>query len=438
MTATNRNLTERVRVEALIDGRKLQHPIYDDNDVLLLAPGTVITTDVKRRLLARKMSRVIVNVADAAGMTLQGPRPARTADSSSFDTRQIKRLTAIIDAGDLFTADSGRQTVVLHGCKAYDPKHRDELRDRHHKASVELDSMMKRAMWGEKIDARQLSTRVGRYVADLTADPDILLAMATTLGQDASLTNHCLQTTIVGLSLGLEMGLDPQQLRNLGLCGLLHDWGMIQVPKAIRSAARWLTDVEFMQVMKHPRYTLKILNTIQGIPDVVRFACYQMHERPNGTGYPRGFSHHSIHLFARIMRVADTYVALTSPRPQRPPLMPYSAMECLVQLAVRQDVDPVVVRLLLQILSLFPIASFVVLDDGTTACVLRRSQPTHYTTPIVQLLADNRGNPFDPEHEDSIVDLSTHERRIVRAYPAPDSNEIGLRADVLEMGRSPV
>ena len=61
----------------------------------------------------------------------------------------------------------------------------------------------------------------------------------------------------------------------------------------------------------------------------------------------------SIHLFARILNVADAYRAIRSPRPFRAALKPYAAMECLVRQTNAGDVDSQVVRALLSVMSLF-------------------------------------------------------------------------------------
>lgn len=425
--------TTRVGVDTLPCGKALRHAIYDDAGVLLLAEGVVITPTFKEKLLARDVTGVIVSITDAADMRLSDLRN-EIGGSAAFDHGHVERLNELIDAGGLFVANSGaaaRDAIVLHGCNGYDPEAREELLEMHEEASKELDHMMKMALQGEPIDSRQLSTQVGAYTGALSADPDSVMAVAGQLSQDPTLAEHCLKTAVLGLALGLEMGLDEENLRNLGLCGLLHDWGMVKVPSEIRRAEHPLDEVEIMQIKRHPAHTLDLLDQIQGVPKVVALVSYQIHERPNGLGYPNGRHKEHIHLFARILAVADTYSALTSPRPNRPPLMPYSAMECLIRQAQTGDVDPDVVRALLSVLSLFPIGSFVVLSDGSIARVLRRGTQ-NYAAPIVRLIADKDGERFDQESDSSIIDLSEDDRKVIQALPDPGSGEIPFRAELAE------
>ena len=78
--------------------------------------------------------------------------------------------------------------------------------------------------------------------------------------------------------------------------------------------------------------------------------------------------------------------------------MPYAAMENLLKQAKVCSVDPIVVRNFLQIMSLFPLGSFVELSDGSVARVLRRSG-NHYVSPVVQFVIDGAGNSIDSNTE---------------------------------------
>src|SRR5258708_14891179 len=94
--------------------------------------------------------------------------------------------------------------------------------------------------------------------------------------------------SVYGMALAIELGMGEVEVRNIGLSGLLHDWGMAQIPAELLDANRVLTNAEFLEIKKHPAYTLDLLKNITTIPDTVPMICFQVHERPNGSGYPRG------------------------------------------------------------------------------------------------------------------------------------------------------
>jgi hypothetical protein len=133
---------------------------------------------------------------------------------------------------------------------------------------------------------------------------------------------------------------------------------------------------------------------------------------------------------AKILAVADAYNALISPRPFRPPLTPYAAMECILRKTAAGDFDPHVVRALLMVQSLFPISSYVVLSDGSVAKVLRRNGDK-FTQPIVKIVQDSEGKAVPENSETSVIDLSTAGLDIVQTLPTPGTNAVQLSQEIL-------
>src|SRR5208283_5410057 len=93
------------------------------------------------------------------------------------------------------------------------------------------------------------------------------------------------------------------------------------------------------------------------IPAAARMTAYQVHERCDGSGYPRGRTGGQITELSRVAAVADAFVALVSPRPYRPSMIPYYAMETMLKLVRRGLFDHRFVRALLETVSLFPLGS---------------------------------------------------------------------------------
>jgi hypothetical protein len=139
---------------------------------------------------------------------------------------------------------------------------------------------------------------------------------------------------------------------------------------------------------------------------------YQMHERCDGSGYPRGHKGIHIHRLAKIAAVADVFVALVSPRPHRAPLMPYIAMETVLRDGTDGLYDASVVRGLLNTVSLFPLGSFVALNDRREARALR-ARGAAYHKPVVEVWNAGARNT-------EVIDLSEHkDLKVVRALATP-------------------
>lgn len=429
--------TVSIRVEDLIVGRKINNPIYDQNGVLLLAAGSVVNSRFKQLLRDRNMPDVAIHNDDAAAVSLSAAFSGENtldAGPGIFTTEMTDKLDKLIESGSMFVANTGpamRDSMVVHGCKGYDQKHREQLFEQQQEFGESLDGMMRGALKGETPKGEDIAGMAASYLTQLTADADSVISAAAEAGKDETLSQHCLQMSLLGMAIGAELNLDENNVRNIGLCGLVHDWGMVRVQEKIGTWRRKLDPMERMEVQKHPIFSLEMLEEVSGIPSVVPVVCYQVHEQPNGKGYPRNRTQNMIHLFARILNVAHCYVSLTTSRQDRPALMPYAAMEYLLRQTNDKTIDPNPMRALLNLLSLFPVGSFVTLTDGSAARVIRRNE-NHYTSPIVQIIQTAEGKPADPMDPDNIMDLNASHHEIHQALPTPGKDEIDLTSELFD------
>jgi HD-GYP domain-containing protein (c-di-GMP phosphodiesterase class II) len=187
------------------------------------------------------------------------------------------------------------------------------------------------------------------------------------------------------MAIAVNMGYDKQTLMELGIGCLVQDVGMLMVDRRAYDSNRILTPDEFAEVTKHPVLTFEVLNKLMDwVPVSSRMVAYQVHERCDGSGYPRGRQATQIHELAKIAAVADVFVALLSSRPHRSPMIPYYAVEKIVFDAKNGLFDPDVVRALLKTVSLFPIGSWIELSDGRVGQVIR-SSGDHWARPVVEV-----------------------------------------------------
>jgi len=423
--------TTLVSVNDLIIGKRIHFPIYDASGVLLLAADSQITAEIKQAVRNRGETTVRVANDDVRRITIAA-RGDDQNQSLSLDCEMFRKLDAIIDGGLLTLKIKGepvKETIKPVGRKAYDPKQRARLFESHQQNGLVLGEMLAGVLRGEASDSAALSAVASHYLHELTIDSDNVLSSAISQFSDDDFVSHALETALLAMAIGIELGLDAENVRHLGMAGLVHDWGMMRVPAHIRENPDRLDSVSMLEIKKHPIHSLQLQEKISNLPRVVTIAAYQAHERMNGTGYPRGRSGESIHLFARILQVADAFVGMTSPRPYRPAMMRYAAMECLIRQARERYVDARVVRCLLKLQSLFPIGSYVSLSDGSVAQVIRRNLD-YYTQPIVARIQDSEGNAVDPEADENIIDLhATEDLTVSQALPSPGSDEIEFGLD---------
>ena len=110
---------------------------------------------------------------------------------------------------------------------------------------------------------------------------------------------------------------------------LVHDLGRVAIGARIWQKAGPLTADEWEQVRLHPYHTERVLSRSPFLAALASVAGAH-HERLDGSGYHRGSAGAELPLPARVLAAADTYHALTEPRPHREPLSPERAAEILV------------------------------------------------------------------------------------------------------------
>ena len=404
-------------VQDLVLGRELEFPISDRSGVLLLAAGSMITAEFKRRLIERGVGTVKLHPEDARSMSAgsaeeSADESAQLADvnelsSVSFADSVERELGRTLEEGLPLVSNQGPAARTLRIARNTEPHDLGLCRQiaKKYQVSVnKLSGLMHGACTGSRTDGRRLSRMATDFLSHFVRDLDAAISQPVTTGCDKRLATHCVRMASLGMAIGIEMGLNAENVCRIGVAGLIHDWGMLKVPRHIRESADILSPADMIEIQKHPVYTVDFIERSSGLPTLVALTAYQVHERFDGGGYPRGRSGDKIHLFARILHVADKYVRLTSPHAFRSPLSPYAAMETLLRQADGRSCDPVVLRGLLRVQSLFPLGSYVLLSDGRTAQVLR-TNGDDYTRPVVHIVAQPATRKLS-DSPGAIVDLS--------------------------------
>ncbi len=133
--------------------------------------------------------------------------------------------------------------------------------------------------------------------------------------RDPYTKGHSISVAILSQRIAEVMGHpDPGRVY---LAGLLHDVGKIGIPDNILMKPAPLTSAEWKVMKSHPIVGASILKPIKLYSDVVS-AVLTHHENFDGSGYPYGVAGDDIPHISRILRVADSFDAITTTRAHRP------------------------------------------------------------------------------------------------------------------------
>lgn len=141
----------------------------------------------------------------------------------------------------------------------------------------------------------------------------LVLAVET---KDPYLKGHSKKVARYAASIAKEIGLLPEIIELLRICGSICDVGKIIINPSITSKEGRLTVEEFNIVKRHVSASIKLLNSISFHKKIIETVSHH-HERLDGKGYPNNLTADKLPLSSRILAVADAYVAMTSKRPHR-------------------------------------------------------------------------------------------------------------------------
>lgn len=238
--------------------------------------------------------------------------------------------------------------------------------------------------------------RIVQDMVDLLAeDESFLLVMSTIRDYDDYTFTHSVNVGILSLLLGKRLGLSRMSLAELGICGLLHDLGKVEISPEILNKPGKLTDREFEEMQKHPLWSVRQIVRLQPPRDLkvkIFLPVFEHHLKYDLSGYPRTHREKHVSLFGRILAIADVFDAITSPRIYRPTgLSPDRALGVMWD-GSGKDFDPILLKVFINMLGVYPVGTLLQLDTEEMGLVMDSPEDSDRSRPLVVLLvADGQG-----------------------------------------------
>lgn len=244
--------------------------------------------------------------------------------------------------------------------------------------------------------------------------------------------NHSINVCILAICLGRRLGLEKQELVDLGIAAFFHDIGKLDIPKEILNKPGKLSDDEREVIEKHPHLgagKLVRLREFSYLPVRALYVALEHHLRADLTGYPKYWKKNSINLFSKIVEICDFFDALTTKRPYRQDA--FTRIDVLNMMLEKSgiDFDPLVLKVFSNLVGAYPIGSLVALDTGELGIVTEANPEVAFILqPKVKIIADERGNKLDGEIVDlaeTDSDTDEYKRTIVKTLD-PDKYDINV------------
>lgn len=261
----------------------------------------------------------------------------------------------------------------------------------HQNARVLTRSFMDDVRLGRGIDIKEVKATVSECVRSILRNPDAMLWMSKLRSKDTYTSEHCLNVGLLAIAFGRHLGASEEDLNKLGMAGMLHDVGKMQMPDSILLKTSTLTAEEFQVMKLHTQHGRDILlaheNVYHGAIDVA----YSHHENLDGSGYPRGLKAGNITDFTRIIALCDVYDAITSDRTYKRGASSLNALK-IIQDQAGKKFDSKLAQEFVECIGLYPPGSVVELHTGEVGIVISTNH-RHRHLPKVMLVRDAQKQP---------------------------------------------
>ncbi|MDR2102233.1 MAG: HD-GYP domain-containing protein [Treponema sp.] len=397
---------KEIPVNILKPGMIFTEPVYIDDDNFLVPPGIAI----KQKDLARLTTWGIPSVMTKGGLA-KTPEAATTTAEKQKHIRNFGK-----DGGTAPESAGGSESPCLGPEKdANESGNNEEIREnnggyRNYIALIQrLDGVFSHVSAGAALNALVINELTDRLLNAIRGERGRFVGYI--LGgkiEGRETAKSSVNSAILSAMIAQELSLPPYKVAQVITGALLHDIGMLRLPKEILSKRGGLSQEEVRVVHIHPLYAYRIIQKELNYPDSVGFVALQHHERWDGQGYPSGIAGEHIDIGARILAVADSFEAMVSKKPYRNSMVGYEAMKALMS-DNQSRFDPAVLKAFIAIMGIYPIGSIVVLNDGAAARVVEVQSGTPLR-PTVQILVNSSGQK---EQNGAVINLMVEKKYFI-------------------------
>ncbi|WP_123043377.1 HD-GYP domain-containing protein [Cohnella candidum] len=292
----------------------------------------------------------------------------------------------------------GVSTIYIDDPQFRDIESQDMLSDETKRAVIkQMSETFEALRSGKEFSTRAISQTIDQLLDDVMRNSGVMVHLSDIRTADNAAYVHAMNVCMLSTLIGLNMGLNMLQLKDLSIGALLHDIGKLNAPEVQEGR------------MHHAWRGFEILKMKREYSLLVAHVAFQHHEAVDGSGLPRGITGDEIHTYAKIVAVANTYDNLLYQPESGTPMLPHEACERLGAMSGTL-LDHEVLTQFMKVVSVYPNGISVKLSNRKIGVVVgqHRGLPTR---PIVRIISR--------EDEDTVeakeIDLAQHHTLFIEA-----------------------
>ncbi|HUN53815.1 MAG TPA: HD domain-containing phosphohydrolase [Smithella sp.] len=277
-------------------------------------------------------------------------------------------------------------------------------------AITAIKEMVRYLHLGQAVNMRRVNKAVQDMVDNILENRDTLIALTNLKMHDEYTYAHCVNTSILSISLAALMSLEKPQIAALGIAAIMHDIGKMRIPPEIINKTGDVTDEEREAFLRHPIEGALIISDIPGIKKIAMVSTFEHHQHGGDHGYPQIEGYSGQHLFSQIVSLVDAYDVLTALRNYYYLQIPPDQVISVLLKKREVDFNATLVKAFINMIGIFPIGTLLNLSSSEVGLVVH--QTSDLMRPGILLLTKFDGS--EEESGEAITLLETTEGKFKR------------------------
>jgi len=289
------------------------------------------------------------------------------------------------------------------------------------RAVLGTKKILMRAAQTGRPDLRHAKRLIQPFVDQIMNHEYSIVGLTALKDHDEYTYAHCVNVSILSVSMGHVLEMPRQSLADLGVAALLHDVGKLAVPGDVLRKPAKLDPEEWKTMRRHPIEGVKMMFRMPGLSgltiDAMR-CCFEHHMNIDGSGYPKMSAPWGQGTMSRIVALADCFDAMTAHRAYHDrPFTPFEALQYLLGKA-KSSFDPAVRWALVRTVGLYPPGTVMLTSSGT-AVLSQTPNPDDLVRPTCRVLVHPDGR-VEPEENGETWSPMPATEQVVRVLRPED------------------